>query len=138
MNRWIRYGGWFPDYQTRLFNKKESGWNLEKIHEKIEAKNYENLKNPLFHYVFKNIEHQVSTNNRYSTLQALKMYENGKSFSWFHFFTKPKVKFFECYILKLGFLDGWAGFVIAVNAAHSVFMKWSKLRELDLSKGLRS
>lgn len=132
LNRWIRHGGWYPDYQVRLFHKKYSQWNHNKIHEKVEAKHNEKLKSPLYHYVFKNIEDQVQTNNRYSSLLALQMKEAGKKFSWFHFFTKPKVKFFECYFLKLGFLDGWPGFVIAVNAAHSIFMKWSKLRELSL------
>lgn len=132
LDRWIRYGGWFPDYQIRLFNRRYAQWNQKNIHEKVEANNYEKLENPLYHYVFNNIEHQVQTNNKYSTLQAQQLFMEGKKFSWFHFFTKPKVKFFECYFLKKGFIDGWPGFVIAVNAAHSVFLKWSKLRELQL------
>ncbi len=132
LNRWIRRGGWYPDYQVRIFNKKFNQWNEVSIHEKIEAKNYEKLASNLNHYVFKNIEHQVQTNNRYSSLQAEKMYSEGKRFSWFSFFTKPIVKFIECYILKLGFLDFWAGYIIAYNAAYSVYLKWAKLRELEL------
>ena len=88
----------------------------------------------MHHYVFKSIEHQVQTNNRYSTLQAEKMFNSGQSFNWFHFLTKPWVKFFENYFWKLGFLDGWAGFVIAVSSAYSVFLKWAKLAEIKLSK----
>lgn len=132
LRRWIKFGGWYPDYQVRLFNKKTAMWNNEIVHEKIEAKKYLNLASNLNHYVFKNIEHQIQTNNRYSSLLAEKMFQQGKSFSYFHFLTKPIVKFFECYIYKMGFLDGYAGFVIAVNAAHSVFMKWSKLKELAM------
>lgn len=134
LGRWIRFGGWYPDYQIRLFNRKSSMWNSEKVHEKIEAKNYQNLLSNLNHYVFKNIEHQVQTNNKYSSLLAEKLFQSGRAFSYFHFLTKPLVKFIECYIYKLGFLDGWAGFVIAINAAHSVFMKWSKLKELINSR----
>jgi glycosyltransferase involved in cell wall biosynthesis len=131
LNRWIRKGGWYPDHQIRLFNKKYSNWSEARIHEKVEAKSYEKLVSNLNHYVFKNIEHQVQTNNRYSSLQAEKMFSEGQRFSWFHFFTKPMVKFVECYFLKLGFLDFWAGYIIAYNAGYSVFLKWSKLRELE-------
>ncbi len=130
LNRWVTHGGWYPDFQARLFNKKFVNWNQVEIHEKVEAASYQKLTGDLNHYVFKNIEHQVATNNKYSSLQAKEMAAKGKNFSWFHFFTKPAFKFFECYFLKLGFLDGWAGFVIAKSASYSVFLKWSKLYEI--------
>ncbi len=130
LGRWIRHGGWYPDFQVRLFNRKFSNWNLAEIHEKVEALNYESLSQHLEHYVFKDIEHHVQTNNRYSTLQAIEMHKQKKSFSWFHFLTKPQVKFVECYFLKLGFLDGWVGLFIAKSAAYSVLLKWSKLKAL--------
>jgi glycosyltransferase involved in cell wall biosynthesis len=134
LGRWIRHGGWYPDYQVRLFNRRYSNWNDSKIHEKVEAKLYEKLTSNLNHYVFKNVEHQVATNNKYSTLLAQKMNDEGRRFSWFHFFTKPYVKFVECYLGKLGFLDGWAGYVIARNAAYSVYLKWVKLNEIERMK----
>lgn len=135
LGAWIRHGGWYPDRQARLFNRKKSNWNLESVHEKVEAKSQDSFVAHLNHYVFKDIGHQVQTNNKYSTLQAEKMFREKKRFSWFHFFTKPSVKFFECYIWKLGFMDAWPGFVIARSAAYSVFLKWAKLRELE--KGLK-
>ncbi|MBY0452293.1 MAG: glycosyltransferase family 2 protein [Bdellovibrionaceae bacterium] len=131
LKRWIRHGGWYPDYQVRLFNREKSGWDQSVIHEKVQAASYDILVSHLNHYVFKNIEHQVQTNNRYSTLQAAQMHKAGKSYSLFHFLTKPTVKFVECYIWKLGFLDGWAGYLIARSAAYSVLLKWSKLYELE-------
>lgn len=131
LKKWIHHGGWFPDYQLRLFHRQHSMWNANTIHEKVESRHQEKLANNLNHYVFKNISHQIFTNDRYSTLQAQKMFEQTKKFSWFHMLTKPTVKFLECYILKLGFLDGWPGYVIARNAAHSVFLKWNKLYELE-------
>lgn len=134
LGRWIKHGGWYPDYQVRLFNKNKYNWNEAVIHEKVEAKKYENLLSNLNHYVFKNIEDQVQTNNRYSSLQAEEMLVAGKKFSWFHFFTKPIVKFIECYFIKLGFLDLSAGLIIAYNAGYSVFLKWAKLRELEMKK----
>ncbi len=130
LNTWVYYGGWYPDRQTRLFNRKHSNWDMALIHEKVQASNLESLTQHFHHYVFKDIDHQVQTNNKYSSLQAQEMLARGKKFSWFHFLTKPYVKFIECYFLKLGILDGWVGYVIARNAAYSVFMKWAKFREL--------
>ncbi|MES2803290.1 MAG: glycosyltransferase family 2 protein [Bdellovibrionota bacterium] len=139
LQSWIKYGGWYPDFQIRLFNRKTHQWNKAEIHEQVEplrgdTEHIAQLEHHLHHYVFKNIEHQVQTNNRYSTLQAQTMFASGTSFSYFHLFTKPYVKFVECYILKLGFLDGWAGYVIARNAAYSALLKWLKLRELYAQK----
>lgn len=134
LGKWIKYGGWYPDHQTRLFHRQYSNWDNAEIHEKVQAQELGRLTQPFHHYVFKNIEHQVQTNNRYSSLQAQEMHRKGKDFSWFHFFTKPYVKFIECYFLKLGLLDGWPGYVIARNAGYSVFMKWSKLRELSMKE----
>lgn len=131
LKTWIRFGGWYPDHQVRVFNKKFSMWNESSIHEKVEAKKTLFFVKDLNHYVFKNISHQVLTNDRYSTLLAEKMFKENKKFNWFHFFTKPTVKFIECYILKLGFLDGYAGYVIARNASYSVFLKWIKLKEFE-------
>lgn len=128
----VRFGGWYPDYQVRLFNRKHSQWNQNIIHEKVEGPKLQRLNHPLHHYVFKNIEQHVQTNNKYSGLLAQKMFDQGKRFSLFHFLTKPSVKFIECYFLKLGLLDGWVGYLIARSAAYSVFLKWAKLKELGL------
>lgn len=135
LKKWIKHGGWFPDAQTKLFNRQVYQWNSASIHERVisingDAAQYAGLDHYLHHYVFKNIEHQVQTNNRYSSLQAQALFDQGKSFSYFHLLTKPYVKFIECYIVKLGFLDGWAGYVIARNAAYSALLKWLKLQEL--------
>ncbi len=130
LGRWIRYGGWYPDAQIRLFNRQFANWDTAEIHERVEAKQIESLAQPFHHYVFKSIEHQVQTNNRYSSLQALAMHKKNRRFSWFHYLTKPSVKFLECYFLKRGILDGWVGYLIARNASYSVFLKWSKLKEL--------
>lgn len=131
LGQWVHHGGWYPDYQKRLFNKEIHNWNMAVVHETIEAAKQEKLVNHLNHYVFKNIQHHIETNNRYSSLLAKKMSDDEVKFSWFHFFTKPSVKFLECYFLKLGFLDGWIGYFIAKSAAYSVFLKWAKLKEME-------
>lgn len=131
LGRWIRHGGWYPDYQLRLFNRKHSQWNPVPIHEHVLSIGTSKLRHSIQHLVFKSISHQVITNDKYSSLQALQLNEKRVNFSMFKLLTKPAVKFFENYIFKMGFLDGMPGFIIAVGAAYSVFLKYAKLWEAE-------
>lgn len=134
LGRWISYGGWYPDYQLRLFNKKQSQWNKDLVHEKVQVAKKEKLKSPIFHWVFDGISDQVITNDKYSTLGAEKLHDQNVRFNLAKLIFKPLSKFFECYFLKRGFLDGMPGFIIAVSAAYSVFLKFAKLWELQTLK----
>ena len=131
LGKWIAHGGWYPDYQRRLYNKKHSQWQGGALHEKVEAKKVKRADVQIYHWVFKDLTEQVSANNRYSSLGAEKYIKDGKPFSWFLFLTKPISKFLETYIFKLGFLDGVAGFVISVGAAYSIFLKFAKVYYLE-------
>lgn len=131
LGRWIDHGGWYPDYQLRLFNKEKSQWNSAVLHEKVEVKEKLLMKNPLLHWVFENLSDQVVTNDRYSSLGAQQLYEAGKKFSYLKLLTKPLSKFIETYFFKKGFLDGIAGFIISVGAAYSIFLRFAKLWELQ-------
>lgn len=132
LGRWIRYGGWYPDYQLRLFNRQHSNWDQAEIHEKVIAHQTAKFKTPIQHYVFESISHQVITNDKYSSLQSQSLFRDKKThFSVFRLITKPWVKFVENYFYKRGFLDGLPGFIIAVGSAYSVFLKHAKLWELE-------
>lgn len=131
LGRWIRHGGWYPDRQLRFFNRKICKWGGGHVHEKIDCTNVGTLKNNLLHYVFKDLKHQVDANNRYSTLGAQDLYDRKKKFNILKLIVKPISKFVETYLWKLGFLDGLPGFIISVGAAYSVFLKFSKLKELE-------
>jgi len=130
LGRWIRYGGWYPDWQLRLFHRKNSQWVGGHVHEKVQCTRTVKTKSSLLHWVFKDLSDQVATNNEYSTKGALDLREKQQSFSCAKLVFKPLSKFLETYIWKRGFLDGLAGFIIAVGAAYSVFLKFSKLWEL--------
>jgi glycosyltransferase involved in cell wall biosynthesis len=131
MGRWIRHGGWYPDWQLRLYDRTRANWSDDPLHEKVQAKEVIRLKSPILHWVFKDLTDQVQTNNRYSGLGTDKLQRKGRRFRLFHLLTKPWVKFFETYFVKRGFLDGMPGFIIAVGAGYSVFLKWSKLWERE-------
>lgn len=131
LGRWINYGGWYPDYQLRLFNKDKSQWNSAALHEKVEVKERLFMRSPLLHWVFEDLSDQVVTNDRYSSLGAQQLHQAGKKFSLFKLTTKPLSKFIETYFFKKGFLDGMPGFIIAVGAAYSIFLRHAKLWELE-------
>lgn len=130
--RWIRYGGWYPNRLVRFFKKTAGHWVGSEIHERWQPSGaVKDLRCHLKHYSFENFADQVARNNTYSSLGAELLRRNGVKASLFKLVTKPTWKFVETYFLKLGLLDGMPGFVIAISAAYSVFMKWAKLWEID-------
>lgn len=131
LGRWIGHGGWSPDYQVRLFNRRYSDWDQATIHEKVQAESYQVLEHPILHYLFEDLAEQIDTNNRYSGLLAEKDFQAGKRFSVLRLVFKPWIKFLEVYFLKMGFRDGLPGFIIAVGAGYSIFLRHSKLWELQ-------
>jgi glycosyltransferase involved in cell wall biosynthesis len=137
LGRWINFGGWYPDYQLRFFNRKKAQWIGDQVHEKISSIEGRNgltihrMKSEIEHYVFESISDQVITNDKYSTLGAKALQNQNVKFSLARLILKPISKFIECYLLKQGFRDGLPGFIIAVSAAYSMFLKQAKLWELE-------
>jgi glycosyltransferase involved in cell wall biosynthesis len=125
-NRWILHGGWYPNRIARLGKNQSSRWTEPKVHEKllIEGQIAE-FRNPILHFSFKNIHDQVTRNIRYAKEGAEHLVARNHNVRVFHLIFKPIGKFIECYLLKRGFLDGLAGFVIAINASHSMFLKYA-------------
>ena len=129
-NYWIYHGGWYPDYLIRLYRKGEAKWSEPSLHEKllpVQAK----AKIPLLdgflnHYSFPTVKSQIKTNLRYAAIAAQELQKKDNKKSYFcKMLFKPFFKFLECYFLKRGILDGLPGMIIAFNAAHSTFMKYS-------------
>jgi len=131
LGRWIWHGGWYPDRQVRFYDRSRANWTNQQLHEKVESPSVGQLNQPIQHWVFKDLADQVNTNNRYSTLGSETLAKHGRKFWLFNLIVKPKVKFIETFIWKRGFLDGLPGFIIAVGAAYSVFLKWAKLWEQE-------
>ena len=132
LGRWIRHGGWYPDAKIRLFNKNKAHWGGYNPHDKVIVNGtVGKLKGDLKHYVFKDLRHNIDTNNSYSSIMADDLHKDGKRFSYLKLFLKPVGKFLETYIYKRGFLDGMPGFIIAVGAAYSMFLKFAKHWEIE-------
>lgn len=135
MERWIRGGGWYPDYQLRLFNRQRGRWRGAHVHESFkmdEGARVEILKGDLLHYSVTNAaQHHRMIGERYAPLAARQMHEQGRRTSALRIATAAPLAFTRSFILKGGFRDGLAGFSIAAFAAHHAFLKNLMLWELQ-------
>ncbi|MFA6151347.1 MAG: glycosyltransferase family 2 protein [Chitinophagaceae bacterium] len=127
----IRYGSWYPDKQCRLWDKTKGDWQGT-IHEKWrlfgEAGKYGTLSGDLLHYSFNSISDYLKMTDRYTTLSAEEALMKGKNVSLLKLIFGPKFKFIQDYFIRLGFLDGYAGFVAYILASYMAFVKYSKIR----------
>jgi len=117
----IKRMGLYPDYSVRLFNKKFAKFNEKEVHESVECdckKGY--LKNPMIHLAYESIEEFIAKQNRYSTL--------GAKPNKLKALISPLWTFFKLYVLKLGFLEGWDGFVISRLYSQYTFWKYIKAK----------
>jgi len=129
LGRWILHGGWYPNALVRLVRRDGAKWTEPSVHESLVAGGpVVRMTNDLLHYTFRDVGENVLTNVRFSRLGAKVAKARGERGSLFRIFLKPMGKFLETYFWKLGFLDGFPGFVISMNAAHSIFMKYVELR----------
>ncbi len=135
LGRWIMHGGWYPNYLVRLADRRSARWTEPAVHEELKVEGgLQYLNQPLFHYTFSNIQDQIMTNLNYSKRGFQELIKRGQQPSLNKLVYKPIGKFIETYFLKCGFLDGLPGFIISVNAAHSMFLKYAYLIEEKLNR----
>ncbi len=132
MGRWIKHSGWYPDYrQPQLFKKGcMHFWEEDEVHEGYDVTGrVEYMKSPIWQFPFKNLEQLQFKANRYSSLGSEKLLRRGRKSGMFTALGHGLAAFLQIYILKKGFLDGWAGFVIALGNFEGTFYRYSKLLE---------
>lgn len=132
--RWIKGGGWYPDWQLRLYRKSRGRWQPRHIHESVKLDSdarVSKLSGDILHYSVRDAaHHHRMIGERYAPLAAQQMFDEGRRTSAFKIATAAPAAFFQSYILKGGFRDGLAGISIASFAAHHAFLKnvllWEK------------
>lgn len=131
MGRWIRHCGWYPDYcQPKLFRRGALSYHDDAVHEGFDIHGSVGyLKHDILHLSFTSLSQVIAKMNRYSTLGAQKLEERGARGSITSALLHGLAAFFRIYVLKLGFLDGRAGFVIALGNFEGTFYRYAKLME---------
>lgn len=129
--RWIRSTDWYPDFQLRLYDRRRAKWAGRYVHESVQAEGpVERLRGELQHYAYRDLSHHLQTMDRYTTLAAREMFEDGRRAGWVDVLVLPRLAFFRNYILRGGVWDGMPGLVISVMNAYYVGLKFAKLWEL--------
>ncbi len=133
----LKYGSWFPHRIIRLFNKHKIYCTGNPPHDKI--LNLENtgtgkLNSLLLHHCNEDIDDRIKTINNHSSQAAKYRFEQGQKTNYFRILIKPLWKFIVEYILKLGFLDGFYGYLMAKTTASYIYYRESKLMELQRKK----
>jgi glycosyltransferase involved in cell wall biosynthesis len=131
--KWIKHCGWYPDSKIRLFNRDTARWTGLVIHEKVTTDpgiEVKQLKGDILHYSYYSIAGHIAQANRFTDLTAEEAFRKGKKANLVQILFKPPVKFIRDYFFKLGFLDGYYGFIICRISAQATFYKYIKLRQL--------
>jgi glycosyltransferase involved in cell wall biosynthesis len=131
MGRWIRGSGWYPNYrQPQLFRKGAVHYRDDPVHEGYDLSpgcTLGKLQQAIWQLPFRNLEEIIRKMNRYSSLGALKL--TGRSVSMGGALAHGAWSFIKHYVLKRGYRDGWAGFVIALGNFEGTFYRYAKRYE---------
>jgi len=128
LGRWLRSTDWYPDYQLRLYDRRHAAWSGRHVHESVVADGpVGRLNGEILHYAYRDISHHMQTMDRYTTLAARQMLEDGRTAGFWDLAVHPPAAFFRNYILRGGFRDGVPGLIVSAMNAHYVGLKLAKL-----------
>ena len=126
--RWLNHC-WYPDFKVRLFNKNTARWGGINPHDRVEVDgtNIVTLRGDIQHYSFNSIAEHINTLNSFTEIGANEIIKRGKRVNMFSPWGRGFWTFLKLYIFKRGFMDGYAGLVVAVLSGLHVFVKYNKV-----------
>lgn len=135
MGRFLRHGEGYPDWSLRLFNRRTAKWSNDLVHEKVIGIRRDlsvgSLHSDLMHNSAESISQYIRKQNVYTDIQALEIIKRGKTIHLRHLIINPLVRFLKYYFLKMGCLDGAAGFIHIAIGCIFVFIKYAKAMALQ-------
>ena len=135
LGRYLKHGDWGRDRVLRFVRRDKARIRDVPVHESFEVDGLTQLLDGwLLHQGDRTIESLVARQNRYAALSAQAMFDKGRGTSLLAIILKPPFRFLRSYVLRLGFLDGWPGFVEAWYSAVYVFTRYATLREMRRAK----
>ena len=133
---WLRHS-WYPDRKLRLWNRTQGEWGDTNPHDRVMVRSgkVKRLKSEILHYAYQNLEEHYDQVKKFAVIAAHAKYKKGKKAHFLiHVVLSPFYKFFRKYILRLGFLDGYYGFIFSGLTSYLNFMKYLRLWELNRAK----
>ena len=139
LGRWIRTTDWYPDDQLRLYDRRSAKWTGRYVHEAVTVNGtIGRLNGEIEHYAYRDISDHLETIDRYTTYAAMQMKETGRRAGLLQLAGHPPLAFLRNYIARGGIRDGVPGFIISSLNAYYVFLKFAKLRELQVRSAPRT
>lgn len=132
LGRWMTRGGWYPDRQLRLFDRRRGKWGGNNPHDRVELDGAPGeLAGNLLHHPYRSFAEHLRTIDKYTTIMAEGMHARGVRANAFDLTLRPATRFVRSYVFKLGFLLGWRGLVNAYLSAYYGRLKYMKLYVLQ-------
>jgi glycosyltransferase involved in cell wall biosynthesis len=129
--RFMRHSGWWPDYVVRLFKRGAARFTDDHTHERLLVDGFvARLKQPIMHEAIVGLDQMVAKMNAYSSASARMKLDEGKRGTIAGAVAHGVWAFFRTYVLRLGFLDGREGFLLAVANAEGSYYRYVKLMML--------
>jgi glycosyltransferase involved in cell wall biosynthesis len=133
----VRFGAWGRDHHIRLFNKTLVKWDEQPVHETLVLPPNtikKKLNGHIHHYSVKDDNECRQKSIHYATLGACKYFNYGKQRTFVKQYLSPAFGFIKGYVFLLGFLDGKAGWCVAVNSARHTWLKYQQLYQLQCDR----
>jgi glycosyltransferase involved in cell wall biosynthesis len=133
LGRWIDHGGWFPEWRVRLFDRRRGRWGGVDPHDHVELDGPKRrlAEGEVSHFTYRSVAEHLRQIDRFTTIAAREKVARGRTRSLLAMLFRPPARFLRMYVLRAGFLDGRAGFVLAALASYYVFLKYVKVWELS-------
>ena len=131
LDRWIRHGGLYPDWQVRLFRRGRGRFVERAVHESVTVSGpVGRLRGHLVHRSYEGVSDFIARANRYSSLAAEQLIREGRRVRAGELVVRPLGRFLSMYVVQRGFLDGRRGLLLATLYAYYVFMRSAKVWEV--------
>ena len=126
----MKHGDWGRDWIVRLFKRSEHEYTQDIAHSKVNVKKTQAtpLKGKLIHHTQENVHLSIKKYNDYSSLSAKMLAKKGQKGSLFKAIIRGHMAFLRSYLLRLGFLDGYRGYIVSRNIAFGAYLKYLKLK----------
>lgn len=138
LGKWMKYGGWYPDLNLRLFRRGKGRFEERAVHEAVKVEGTIGVtRNAIEHHAYPDLASYMTSINSYSSLAVKVMAQKritGFKRSWFIILFRPIFTFVLKYIFRLGFLDGKHGLILNLFHAYYVFAKYAKAWEWNRDK----
>ena len=137
--KWIRHTSWYPSRKLRLWDSRKGFWGGFNPHDRFylnRGATRQFLKGEILHYSYYSVSEHLVQINTFSTILARSYFERGRRVYISSIILHPFWRFLKDFFMRAGFLDGYYGFIVSVNSAHEVFLKYVKLRNIYKDESL--